>query len=107
MTPTGTRTGRGFTALSVTDLENDGRRGTPWGAPPSASSASSANSGSQDLVEDGLGLVLVGVLGERQLADQDLAGLGEHALLAGRQAAVLVAAPQVTDDLGDLDDVTR
>jgi hypothetical protein len=40
-------------------------------------------SGLQDLVEDGLGLVLVGVLGQGQLADQDLARLAEHALLAG------------------------
>ena len=52
-----------------------------------------------------LGLVLVGVLGERQLAHQDLARLGQHPLLAGRQAAVLVATPQVTHDLGDLDHV--
>ena len=36
---------------------------------------------------------------------QDLAGLGEHALLAGGEAAVLVAAPQVADDLGHLDHV--
>src|SRR5918993_4353442 len=62
-------------------------------------------SGREDLVEDGLGLLLVGLLRERELGDEDLAGLGEHALLAGRQAAVLVAAPQVTHDLGDLDDV--
>jgi hypothetical protein len=52
-----------------------------------------------------LGLFLVGLLGEGELGDEDLAGLGEHALLAGGQATVLVAAPQVADDLGDLDDV--
>ena len=45
-------------------------------------------------------------VGQGQLADEDLAGLAQHALLAGGQAAVLVAAPQVTDDLGDLVNVT-
>src|SRR3954470_4240165 len=64
-------------------------------------------SGSEDLVEDGLCLLLVGLLRERQLGDEDLTGLGEHALLAGRQATVLVPTPQVTNDLGDLDDVAR
>ena len=59
----------------------------------------------EDLVEDGVGLVLVGVLGERELGDEDLPGLGEHALLAGGQATVVVAAPEVADDLGHLDDV--
>ena len=38
---------------------------------------------------------------------EDLPGLRQHALLAGRQAAVLVAPPQVTHDLGDLVDVAR
>ncbi len=36
-----------------------------------------------DLVEHGLGLVLVGLLRERELGDQDLTRLGQHALLAG------------------------
>jgi len=43
----------------------------------------SQRSGGENLVEDGLGLVLVGLLGERKLGDKDLTGLGEHALLAG------------------------
>src|SRR4051794_23386042 len=44
-------------------------------------------SGREDLVEQGLGLVLVRVLRERELAHQDLAGLGEHALLTGGESA--------------------
>ena len=40
-------------------------------------------SGCEDLVEQRLGLVLVGLLGKRELADEDLPGLGEHPLLAG------------------------
>src|SRR3954454_12138366 len=66
-----------------------------------------SGSGCEDLVEEDLRLVLVGALGERELADQNLARLGEHALLTGGQAAVLVAAPQVAYDLGDLVHVTR
>jgi len=38
--------------------------------------------GGQDLVEDGFRLVLVGLLSQGQLAHQNLAGLGQHALLA-------------------------
>src|SRR6266568_8805152 len=64
-------------------------------------------SGREDLVEQRLGLVLVGLLGERELADEDLPGLREHALLAGRQAALAVTAPEVTNDLGDLVHVAR
>src|SRR5258708_5911782 len=64
-------------------------------------------SAGQNLVEDGLGLVLVGLLGEGELGDQDLPGLGQHPLLTGGQPAVVLAAPQVTDDLGHLDDVAR
>ena len=60
---------------------------------------------SQDLVEDGLGLVLVGLLRERQLADQDLARLGKHAP-SRRQATLLLSTEQVPDHFGDLDDVT-
>src|SRR6266702_3122581 len=63
-------------------------------------------SGREDLVEQRLGLVLVGLLGERELADEDLPGLREHALLAGRQAALAVTTPEVTDNLGDLVHVT-
>src|SRR5690348_3141177 len=61
--------------------------------------------GGENLVEDARGLLLVGLLGERELGDQDLTCLREHALLTGREAAVLVATPQVADDLGNLDDV--
>ena len=62
--------------------------------------------GGEDLVQHGLGLVLIRVFGERQFADQDLTGLREHSLLAGRQASVLIATPEISDDLGDLDHVT-
>ncbi len=51
--------------------------------------------------------VLVGLLGQSELRHEDLARLGQHALLARRQTAVLVAAPQVANDLADLDDVAR
>src|SRR4051812_25299101 len=64
------------------------------------------SSAGEDLVEEDLRLVLVGALGERELADEDLAGLREHPLLAGREAAVLVAAPEVAHDLGHLVHVT-
>src|SRR4029079_5885549 len=62
----------------------------------------SSRSGGEHLVEDGLGLVLVGVLGQGQLGDEDLARLGQHPLLAGREATVTLAAPQVANDLGHL-----
>src|SRR5207248_9173674 len=62
--------------------------------------------GGKDLVEQGLGLVLVGLLGQGQLAHQDLPRLGEHALLARGQAAFPVPPPQVPNDLGDLVHVT-
>src|SRR6266567_1531175 len=60
----------------------------------------------QDLVEQRLGLVLVRLLSERELADENLPGLREHALLTGRQPALAVAPPQVANDLGDLVHVT-
>src|SRR5690606_20207072 len=60
---------------------------------------------SEHLVEQRFGFVLVGVLRQRQLRDEDLAGFGQHALLAGRQTAVTLPAPQVADHLGHLDDV--
>src|SRR5689334_13573220 len=63
--------------------------------------------GGKNLVEESLGLVLVGLLGQGQLAHQDLARLGEHALLARGQPALPVPPPQVTNDLGDLVHVTR
>src|SRR6185312_14676099 len=59
-------------------------------------------SGGEDLVEQHLGLVFVGPLGERELADEDLPGLGEHALLPRGQAALTVTPPQIPDDLGHL-----
>jgi len=64
------------------------------------------DSGRENLVEQGLGLVLVGLLGQCQLADQDLPRLGEHALLAGGKAALPIAPPEVPDDLGYLVHVT-
>src|SRR5690606_20701251 len=68
---------------------------------------SARGSGGQDVVEHRLGLLLLGLLGERELRDKDLAGLGEHPLLTRGQAAVLVATGEVAHDLGDLDDVPR
>src|SRR6056297_878856 len=62
-------------------------------------------SGREDLVEDGLGLVLVGLLGQGQFAYQNLAGLGQHALLAGGKATLLLPAEQITNHLSDLDDI--
>src|SRR5690606_29944607 len=63
--------------------------------------ATRTGSGRQDLVEDRLGLLLLGVLGECELRDEDLARLREHALLARGQAAVRVTPREVADDLGD------
>ena len=51
-------------------------------------SPSPDRSGSQYLVEDALGLEFVGALGKRQLGHQNLPGLRQHSLLAGRQARV-------------------
>src|SRR5580692_12406921 len=73
---------------------------------PTRGSKPGTASGREDLVEKRLGLVLVGLLRERELADEDLPGLGEHPLLAGREAALLVPAPQVPDYLGNLVHVT-
>gem|GEM_PF-4937537 len=55
--------------------------------------------------DDLVGLLVVDTFCERKLTDEDLARLGEHALLTGGQAAVLVTAPQVADDFGDTVDV--
>src|SRR5450631_2919037 len=63
--------------------------------------------GGQDLVEDRLGLVFVRAFGQRELAHQDLPGLGEHPLLAGRQPALTIATPKITHNLRDLVHVTR
>ena len=62
---------------------------------------------SEDLVEQHLGVVFVGAFGERELADQNLAGLGEHALLAGRQAAITLTTPEIPDHFCHLVDIAR
>src|ERR1700722_19916495 len=56
----------------------------------------------EHFVEEGFGLVLVGLLSQGELADEDLTCLRQHPLLAGRKAALLVPAPQIPDDLGHL-----
>src|SRR5690606_36762117 len=56
----------------------------------------------EDLVEQGLGLAVVGALRERELADENLPRLGEHALLTSGKSAILLAAPQIAHDLGHL-----
>src|ERR1700733_2082331 len=75
--------------------------------PPWARDQRACCSGRQDLVEQGFRLVLVRLLGKRKFAHQNLPRLGEHALLAGGQAAFLIAAPKIPDNLGDLVHVTR
>src|SRR5919112_2673499 len=87
--------------------EARGRRRPPVLSTGGLRDSPGRGSGSEDLVEQRLGLVLVGVLGERQLGDEDLPGLGEHPLLTGREPAVALATPQVADYLGHLHDVTR
>ena len=67
--------------------------------------ARAGGSALEDLVQHALGLLLGDLLGQRQLGDEHLAGLGEHALLPRRQAAIVVPAPQVAHDLGHLVDV--
>src|ERR1044071_3493024 len=56
----------------------------------------------EDLVEDYLGLALVGAFGQCQLTDQNLPCLGEHALLTGGQPAILLAPPEVAHHFGHL-----
>ena len=56
-------------------------------------------------VEEGVGLVFVHVAGVHELAREDLLGLREHLLLAGREALVAVPDGEVAHDLGDLEDV--
>ena len=53
-------------------------------------------------LEQGFGLVLVGLLGQRELADQNLPGLGKHPLLARGEASLPLPPPEVADDLGHL-----
>src|SRR5437773_8257811 len=59
----------------------------------------------QNLLDHALGLLLVRTRGEHELGDEDLPGLREHALLAGRQALLPLADGEVPDDLRDLVDV--
>lgn len=59
--------------FASTGRRNDGR-GSPFGA--------HAGLRGEDLVEDRLGFVLVGLLGESKLAHENLTGLSEHALLS-------------------------
>jgi len=59
----------------------------------------------KDLVEENLGLVLRALLRQSHLADQDVASLGEHALLPGRETALALATPKVTNNLGNLERV--
>src|SRR5436190_24054339 len=61
----------------------------------------------QDLLDHALGLLLVRARGEHELRHEDLAGLREHALLAGGQTLVAFADGEVPDDFGDLVDVAR
>src|SRR5258708_34402136 len=77
------------------------------GAPETLRPAADSRSGSEDLVEQRFGLVLVGLLGQGELADQDLPGLGEHAFLPRRKTALPVPAPQIPDYLGHLVHVAR
>src|SRR5437588_1516807 len=61
----------------------------------------------QDLVDHGLGLLLRASRGEHELGHEDLAGLGEHPLLTGRQALLAFADREVPDDFRHLIDVAR
>ena len=81
----------------------------PTRARPPTSPASDTRSGrrSQNLVENARGLLVVGVLCQRQLIHEHPARTRQDALLTRRQAPVLLTTPQVTHDLGDLDDVAR
>ena len=76
---------------------NDGR-GSPFGC--------HRDLGGEDLVEDRLGFVLIGLLGQGQFTYEDLPSLRQHALLACGQAPLSFTAPQITNNLGNLDDVT-
>src|SRR4051812_5675800 len=67
----------------------------------------SSGGGSENFVEQHLGVVLVGAFGESELAYQNLAGLGQHALLTSRQAAITLTTPQIPDYFCHLVDVAR
>ena len=62
--------------------------------------------GREDLVENGLCLLGVSALGERELSDENLTSLGEHALLTSGKSAVLLTTPQVTNNFCNLVHVT-
>src|SRR5690606_27883184 len=62
--------------------------------------------GGQNLVQNARGLLFVGLLGQSELRHQNLACLRKHALLASGKSAVLIATPQVANDLRNLDHVT-
>src|SRR6266550_735342 len=61
----------------------------------------------EDAVEPLGSLLLVHVLRVHQLAGQNLLGLHEHLLLAGRKTLLAVAQREIPDDLRQLEDVTR
>jgi len=61
-----------------------------------------AKSGSENLVEQDLSLVLLDALSESELGDQDLPSLGKHALLTGGKPTLTFAAPEVANNLGHL-----
>src|SRR5206468_12259452 len=61
----------------------------------------------EHLVEKNLGGVLGALLGEGDLADEDVPRLGEHALLASREPSLPLTTPEVTDDLCHLEWITR
>src|SRR3546814_18800548 len=63
---------------------------------------SSATSAGQDLIEDGFRLVLVGLLGQPQLGDEELASLRQQAPLPGRPAPDTPPEPTVADNPGHL-----
>src|SRR6185436_3629068 len=66
-----------------------------------------ANSGSENLVEQDLSLVLLDALSKSELGDQDLPSLGKHTFFAGGQPTLSLAAPEVANDLGNLQHVAR
>src|SRR5690606_6679013 len=106
--PAAVRTARVGTGTRYRARRRGGRR--PCGRRPPrcpCRGPEPGTSGGQHLVEDRLGLLLLGVLRQRELRDEDLASLREHALLAGRQPAVRVPAGEVAHDLRHLDHVAR
>src|SRR6478609_383491 len=62
--------------------------------------------GSQDLVENACGLLFISLFSQCQFRNQDLTGLGQHALLSRGETPVVIAAPEIANDLRYLDNVT-